>query len=167
MLRPELLGRVVAGDDVLLEQCANESIRMAQRSITMRQVLRSVDIETEDARYRLKPGTLLTTMLSATNRSAAPGLAEFDPSHYDGRRLVAVPGLATKELVSTFGHGPHTCPAARFSISAIRIALRRLLATYAFEPRFSAASPRLRQIGGVARAAKPCVVHYRERSAST
>ena len=40
--RPDLLTQVKAGDDVLLEQCANESIRMSQRSITLRQVLRAV-----------------------------------------------------------------------------------------------------------------------------
>src|SRR5262249_43381911 len=41
---PELLGRVAAGDDALLEQCANESIRLAQRSITLRLVLSPLDI---------------------------------------------------------------------------------------------------------------------------
>jgi cytochrome P450 len=45
---PELLARVRAGDDALLERCANESIRVAQRSITLREVLRPVDVEVEE-----------------------------------------------------------------------------------------------------------------------
>jgi cytochrome P450 len=161
--RPDLLDRVRHGDDVLLEQCANESIRMAQRSITMRQVLQPIEVDAGDRTYRLSPGTLLTTMLSVTNTSAAPGLEAFDPDHYAGRKLRADVPLPTRELVSTFGHGPHSCPAARFSISAIRTSIRRLLQEYEFTPSFRSASPRPRQIGGVARAAKPCRVEYRSR----
>ncbi len=44
--RPELLERVRAGDDDLLDRCASESIRMAQRSITLRQVLTPIDVDT-------------------------------------------------------------------------------------------------------------------------
>jgi cytochrome P450 len=72
--------------------------------------------------------------------------------------------LPTKEVVSTFGHGLHTCPAQRFSISAIVIAVQALVGRFDFEPRFSEARPRARQIGGVARAAAPCVVGYRVRT---
>lgn len=72
-------------------------------------------------------------------------------------------GLPARELVSTFGHGHHSCPAQRFSISAIRIAVRRLVDAYDFTPQFTTVEPRPRQIGGVARAARPCVVTYRRR----
>ncbi len=156
LLHPDLLARVRAGDDALLEQCANESIRMVQRSITMRQVLKPIAIDTGDGAYQLSPGTLLTTMLSVTNTTAAAGLDVFDPLHYEGRKLTSGVGLPTKELVSTFGHGPHSGPAARFSISAIRTSLGLLLDHY----EFTSAAPRLRQIGGVARAARPCWVGY-------
>jgi cytochrome P450 len=161
--RPALLDRVRAGDDELLEQCANESIRMAQRSITLRQVLTTIEVESDNTRYRLGPGVLLATMLSNNNSSAASGLDRFDPGHYRGRRLAPAVDLGTKELVSTFGHGVHTCPAARFSITAIRISIRGLLERYEFEPRFTSASPRRRQIGGVARSGRPCRVRYRTR----
>jgi cytochrome P450 len=160
---PALLDRVRQGDDALLEQCANESIRMAQRSITMRQVLQPIAVDAGDATYRLAPGTLLTTMLSVTNTSAGPGLETFDPAHYVGRKLAPDVPLPTRELVSTFGHGTHSCPAARFSISAIRTSIQLLLREYAFTPTFRSAAPRPRQIGGVARAAKPCRVEYRAR----
>jgi len=159
--RPTIVGRVLDGDDAILEQCANESIRMAQRSITLRQVVTAIELTDEHATYRLAPGVLLTTMLSVNNTTAAPGLDRFDPTHYDGRRL-AVP-LETRELVSTFGHGSHACPAQRFAISAIRIAVRRLLEHYEFEPAFSSLAPRPRQLGAVARAARPCPVRYRAR----
>ena len=161
--RPDLLERVSAGDDELLDRCANESIRMAQRSITLRQVLTPIEVDTGAGAYRIGPGILLCTMLSSHNTSAAPGLDRFDPDHYEGRRLSPGVPLPTKELVSTFGHGVHSCPAARFSISAIRVATRGLLDRYELTPRFTQAEPRRRQIGGVARAARPCRIRYRER----
>jgi cytochrome P450 len=161
--RPDLMEQVRSGDDALLDRCANESIRMAQRSITMRQVLQPTEVDTGGTTFRLEPGVLLTTMLSVHNTTAAPGLEVFDPGHYQGRNLSAGVALETKELVSTFGHGIHSCPAARFSISAIRIAIRGLLDQYELEPLFHRAEPRKRQIGGVARSARPCRVRYRRR----
>jgi cytochrome P450 len=163
LLRPALLERVAAGDDALLERCANESIRMAQRSITLRRVMRPIEIHDGERSYRVEPGAMVTTMLSVNNRSAAPSLEHFDPDHYEGRRLAKQLELPARELVSTFGHGRHSCPAQRFSISAIRIALRRLLDRYELIPEFSSATPRRRQLGGVARAERACVVSYRAR----
>jgi len=163
LLRPELLARVAGGDDELLERCANESIRMAQNSLTLRQVMQPIEVDDGATRYRLEPGVFLATMLSVNNTRAAPGLDRFDPDHYEGRRLARSVPLATRELVSTFGHGRHSCPAQRFSISAIRIALRRLIERYALAPEFRDAAPRPRQLGAVARAARPCRVRYRTR----
>lgn len=159
--RPELLRRVSDGDDVLLEQCASESIRLAQRSITLRQVLAPLDFDDGVRSYALSPGILITTMLSVNNASAAPGLERFDPAHYEGRKLAASVPLAAKEQVSTFGHGSHSCPAQRFSITAIRIAVRRLLQSFEFTPVFASVEPLRRQLGAVARAAAPCFVDYR------
>jgi cytochrome P450 len=164
LLRPALLERVAAGDESLLDQCANESIRMAQRSITLRRVLKPIDVFDGVRSYRLEPGTFLTTLLSVNNTRAAPGLERFDPAHYQGRRLAPDVPLAAREPVSTFGHGAHSCPAQRFSITAIRIAVQRLLADFELEPRFREASPRKGQLGAVARAAAPCRVRYVRRS---
>ncbi|HXQ59688.1 MAG TPA: cytochrome P450 [Acidimicrobiales bacterium] len=163
LLHPELSARVRDGEEGLLERCAYESIRMAQRSITLRQVLRPVDLDDGIRTYRVSPGVMIATMLSVTNTTAAHGLDHFDPDHYQGRRLAPSVVLPTKEVVSTFGHGIHTCPAQRFSISSIAVAVRRLLERFDMKPRFSDARPRSRQIGGVARAECPCVVHYRAR----
>ena len=155
--RPELLDAVRGGDTALLDRCASESIRMAQRSITLRYVLRPCEIDG----HALSPGTFITTMLPVLNTSVAPTLDRFDPDHYVGRRLV-VP-LAAKELVSTFGHGTHSCPAARFSIAAIRQAVTALIDRYELSPTFDRIGPRTRQMGGVARADRPATVSYRSR----
>jgi cytochrome P450 len=163
LARPELAARVRAGDAALVERCAHESIRMAQRSITLRRVLQPVVIDDGTCTYRVEPDAFVTTMLSSTNTSAAADLDRFDPDRYDGHRLRDVPGLATRELVSTFGHGRHSCPARRFSISAIRIALLRLWQRYELEPRWRGSPRPLRmQLGGVARA-RGCTVAYRAR----
>jgi cytochrome P450 len=163
LLHPEAMAAVRAGEPGFLERCAYESIRLAQRSITLRQVLRPLEFDDGHRSYRVEPGVMITTMLSVTNTSAAAGLDQFDPSHYQGRRLAPSVVLPTKEVVSTFGHGIHTCPAQRFSISAIVTAVRALVERFELTPRFTEARPRARQIGGVARAARPCVVDYRTR----
>lgn len=158
LLDPALLAAVRAGDDALLERCASEAIRLAQRSLTLRSVLApSVEV----AGHELPKCTMLATMLSVTNPTAAPGFDRFDASRWRGRKLAAE--LPAKELVSTFGHGSHSCPAARFSVTAIRMAVRSLVDAYDLSPAFGPAvpAPRRRQLGGVARAARPCRIGYR------
>jgi cytochrome P450 len=162
--RPELLAAVRAGDDALLERCAHESIRLRQRSIVLRRILKPCALSDEQATYRLEPGLSLATMMSVTNTTAAPGLDRFDPENYRGPLFQRTKALAGKELVTTFGHGAHYCPAARFSISAIRIATRALLERFELERRFDAPGPLRRQIGGVARADRPCRIGYLRRS---
>ena len=157
------LAAVRAGDDALLDRYAYESIRTAQRSITMRQVLRPIEFSVGDRVHHLAPGVLITTMLSVTNTSGDKRLGTFDPAHYDGRRFLLADDLPAKELVSTFGHGSHTCPAQRFSISAIRAAVRGLVDRYELTPQFTDPKPLTRQIGGVARADRPTPIAYRPR----
>jgi cytochrome P450 len=163
LAHPDDLAAVTAGDEDLLTRYAYESIRTAQRSITLRQVLRPIDVDADDGTHRLEPGVLITTLLSVTNTAPDLGLDRFDPAHYDGRRLVLAGQLPAKELVSTFGHGSHTCPAQRFSISAIRAAVYGLLDAYELTPQFTSPRPLTRQIGGVARADRPTPVRYLRR----
>ena len=160
---PDALVAARAGDDTLIEIAASESIRMAQRSITLREVLRPIEVDDGTTTYRLEPGVMLATMLGVTNSTAARDLSRWDPAHYVGRKLAPGVDVATRELVSTFGHGSHTCPAARFSISSIRIAVRRLIDTYDLDPNFVDLTPLRGQLGGVARASRPAVVTYRRR----
>ena len=163
LLRPELLARVREGDGALLESVANESIRLAQRSLTLRQVVRPVQVESDGRTWAVPPGAFVTTMLSVLNTTAAPGLDRFDPDHYRGRILSKDVPLPTREMVSTFGHGAHTCPAGRFSNVTICLAVQALVDALDLQPLFASAEPRRRQIGGVARAARPCRVRYARR----
>jgi cytochrome P450 len=163
VLHPDALARVRRGDDAFLERCAYESIRLAQRSLTLRQVLRPLELDDGRTKYTLAPGVLVATMLSVTNPTAAAGMDRFDPDHYEGRSPARSLALPARELVSTFGHGRHTCPAQRFSISAIRTAVQRLVERFELSPRFRSASPRRRQLGAVARSERPCAVAYRRR----
>ena len=147
----------------LLESCAMDSIRLAQRSITLRKVLRPCSIETDQGTFALAPGVYVTTLLSVNNR-AYDTLDRFDPGHYERGRLaehVRVPG---KEVVSTFGHGRHACVGERFATSAMKIAVLRLLAAFELTPEFVSATAPAGQLGAVARAAAPCPVRYRRKA---
>ena len=119
VLHPDALGRVEGGDGAFLERAAMEAIRLGQHSIITREVLRPCVLDTGAEHYRLEPGTHVATMVPLTNRSAGPGLDGYDPDRWDGRRLRDEGTLAAPELVTTFGHGPHRCPAQRFSLRAI------------------------------------------------
>jgi cytochrome P450 len=164
LARPDLMAAVRGGDTAVLESVASESIRLAQRSITLRAVLQPIDVEDGRATYRIAPGAFVTTMLSVTNLTAAPGYERFEAARYRGRRLLAADDLPASELVSTFGHGRHACPAQRFSIAAIRTALARLLDRYELTPRYGRVEPLRRQLGAVARPNGPCWVTYRARA---
>jgi cytochrome P450 len=163
VLHPEARARVEAGDTAFLERCELESIRLGQRSIMMRSVLESCSVSDGDETYALDPGVILATMLPVTNLTAAPGFDTYDPDRWDGRRLRNVAAIAGRELVTTFGHGSHRCPAQRFSLSAIGRAVSRMVSTFELEPSFVAIRPLPLQIGGVARPADLCLVSYRRR----
>lgn len=147
-------------EDAFVDALAEEAIRWAQRSITLRKVSRPLRLDDGRRTLDVAPGVYVATMLSVTNRSAAPPLASFDPAHY-ARGALTVP-LRSKEEVSTFGHGAHSCPGRRFALAAIRIAVRAHLRRLELTPTFdaSAAAPRAEQIGAVARTADPCRVRY-------
>jgi len=159
---PVEASRVAEGDRVVSEACALESIRLAQRSIMSRYVLEPVDLDVGDAVHRVPPGVTVATLLPLTNLSSAPGLTEWDPSRWRGRRLADPSTLAAVELVTAFGHGRHTCPAQPFSLAAMTSSLRRLLRSFRWDAGWTGRPVPLRtQIGGVARASGPCPVSYR------
>ena len=163
LLHPPALARVAGGDDAFLQGCVLESIRLAQRSIMMRAALATIEVDDGTRIYRVDPDVVIATMLPLTNASAASGLERYDPERWAGRRLRDEIALPAKELVATFGHGRHACPAQRFSLSAIARTVRRLVDTYELEARFTTVRPYPDQLGGVARAAEPCPVRYRRR----
>ena len=65
--------------------------------------------------------------------------------------------------MTTFGFGPHRCPAQRFSLSAITRTVARLADNYELQARFDMVRPLPGQIGGVGRAADPCPIGYTAR----
>lgn len=160
---PEVLARVrtsQGADQDLVTRCVLESTRIGQRSIMLRTVLTPVSIDDGSQTYEVSPGATLATFLPLTNMHAGPGLDRYDPDRWQGPRLVSPPGLPP-ELVITFGHGPHTCPARPFSVTAMSRVIARLFDAYDLEPQFDDPKPRPDQIGGVARAAEPCPVTVR------
>ena len=161
--RPDLLERVRAGDVALLERCTHESIRLRQRSIVLRRAMQDTHLEDEHTRYHIQSGAFVATMMPNTNVSAVSGLETFDPENYAGPRFLRAKELTARELVSTFGHGAHTCPAMRFSTEAIREFVSQLVDRFELTPRYSAPRPLRNQIGGVARADRPCRIRYAAR----
>jgi cytochrome P450 len=163
LLHPDVQARVRAGEEGLLERCALESTRLAQRSIMLRAVLRPTTVTDEATTWSVEPGDVVATFLPLTNTSAMPGLEGYDPDRWLRRRLRDEDQLAARELVTTFGHGRHTCPAMPFSLSAMTRSVQRLLDAHDLEAGFDGARPLPGQIGGVARADGPCPMHYSAR----
>ena len=163
LLHPEVSARVAAGEPGLAERCALESTRLAQRSIMLRYVLQPVDIDDGVAVRTVGRGATIATLLPLLNTSSAPGLTSYDPDRWSGRRLRDEAALASRELVTSFGHGKHTCPAQPFSLAAISRTVTRLFDQFELTPLFGAVAPLPGQIGGVARASAPSMVRYRAR----
>ncbi len=164
MEHPDEAEAVRLGDTGLAETCALESTRMAQRSIMARFTLAPFSIDLEEGPLDVPAGMTVATLLPLTNCSAAPGLDCWDPARWNRRRLRTPNGLAAAELVTVFGHGGHSCPARPFSLGAMTLTSRRLLSQFRWEPTWSAhPDPVPAQIGGVARAAAPCLARYRRR----
>ena len=158
LLRPDLAAAALA-DPALMENCALESIRMAQRSIMLREVLQETTLSDESTTYRLQPGATVATLLSLTNTSAAAGLEDYDPARWVRRRL-STPVLEERTLVTTFGHGAHTCPAQPFSLHAMVRTAHRVLGLGDLTAEFTSPAPLRGQIGGVGRSQAPCPVHF-------
>ena len=144
---------------LFMEQVLMESVRLAQRSITLRKVLAPIDFSDANTTYHIPPGVYVTTLLSVTN-TQTPALASFDADRYEGSRLSAQNTPAGKETVSTFGHGKHACPAKRFSLMMCKAVIIRLLENFHFEPLFQNPAPSSRQLGGVARSHTPALLRY-------
>lgn len=112
----------------LLEQCFHESIRLAQQSLTLRLVGKPIKIQD----YTVVPGYYIATLLSCLNLQQdhfKDDASQFLPEkHYlRGGKInpeCIVPGATY--AISTFGHGPHTCPGQRFAILLAKTIVSRL-----------------------------------------
>jgi cytochrome P450 len=164
LTHPAEAARIAEGDRARAEQCAMESTRMAQRSIMARYVMADVELAVGEVSLVVEPGVTIATLLPLTNTTAGPGLGEWNPDRWNRRRLAEPNSLPAPELVTTFGHGRHTCPAQPFSLASMTAAVTRLFGAYVIEPAWGTnPRPVSAQIGGVARAAGPCAAHYRPR----
>jgi cytochrome P450 len=164
LVHPEQLRLVAAGDVDLAQRCALESTRLAQRSIMARAVLKPVVFDTGAAIVDVPPGWTIATLLPLLNASVAPGLQRWAPDRWQRHRLADAGALASPMLVTAFGHGRHSCPAQPFSLSAMTMAMTRLLGRYDMTPTWGEyPRPVPAQIGGVARSAHPCHVGYTRR----
>jgi cytochrome P450 len=141
------------------EQLLMESVRLAQRSITLRKVMKEMQFDCGDAVYTIQPGVYITTMLSVIN-TQTPELARFDPDHYQGRRICPELVAQGRETISTFGHGSHACPAQKFSHNMCKVLLARLLEQFEFGFPDGAIAPSDSQMGGVARASGDVVLPF-------
>jgi cytochrome P450 len=135
---------------------ALEAIRLGQRSIMLREVLRPITFDAGDRVYEIDAGVQLATMLPLTN--LADGRDAFDLERASRDRASNDP------TITTFGHGSHRCPAQRFSLQTITRAVNRLRADFALTPRFDRVDAPPMQIGGVGRAALPCPLAYERRA---
>jgi cytochrome P450 len=161
---PTQLARLRSGrsDSVeFAQRCALESTRLAQRSLMTRTVLSPVDFDTGEVTYQVPPGWNIATLLPLLNTSVAPGLKQWDPDRWTRHRLSEQNALPSPMLVTAFGHGRHSCPAQPFSLAAMTAATTHLLREYQMTPGWTShPQPVPAQIGGVARAAGPCLVDY-------
>jgi cytochrome P450 len=143
-----------------IEQLMMECVRIAQRSITLRRVLKPVQFDDGAHVYDVPVGIYITTMLSVTNTQTEE-LRRFDPDHYVRNALPQSLTPLGKETVSTFGHGKHACPAQRFSHHMCKIVVAGILDRFAMEPLFSDPQPSSRQLGGVARPEATMRIQFR------
>lgn len=146
------------------EQLLMESIRLAQRSITLRKVMKEIRFDCGSETYTIQPGVYITTMLSVIN-TQTPELARFDPDHYQGRRIDPSLIANGKETISTFGHGAHACPAQKFSHNMCKVLLSLLLEQFEFGALAESVEPSGTQMGGVARAAQDVLLRFRRKCA--
>lgn len=137
---------VLDGDDSIrdsdrasLDRRSLVAIEAAQRSIMMRTALRPIEVDDGEQVHTVERGTIVATMVPITNAEGGP-------------------------WTTTFGHGSHRCPAKRFSLSAMARTLTAVWSAFDLTPRFGdLPGPLELQIGGVGRAADPCLVDYVRR----
>ena len=122
----------------LVDACMQESLRLSQRSLTLRKVLKPVALQLSEGGQDvvLQPGCYVATLLSVTNpllkddgregpldgeSSSRPSLG-FEPSNFS-QNVIKNHLVDHVETVSTFGHGRHACPGRSFALMIAKIIL--------------------------------------------
>jgi cytochrome P450 len=109
LAHPAEAARVQQGDRGLAERCALESIRLAQRSIMARYVLKPMSLDVGDFVHEVPPGVTVATLLPMTNSSSSPGLEVWDPNHWKGRRLAEGSKLPSGTVATPVRPSPSHC----------------------------------------------------------
>eukprot|EP01102_Stenamoeba_stenopodia_P007771 TRINITY_DN2188_c0_g1_i2.p1 TRINITY_DN2188_c0_g1~~TRINITY_DN2188_c0_g1_i2.p1 ORF type:complete len:503 (+),score=85.20 TRINITY_DN2188_c0_g1_i2:62-1570(+) len=160
-----------------LEQCINESLRIAQQSITLRKVLSPEGVLVDG--FRVPKDYYVVTLLSVLNTSdtiVKPVVNEknetvlptdFYPERYargsgEDSKLPYLLKPGMEYSISTFGHGRHACPGNSFAMLVIKIVVIRFITKLQLKPKFSNVFVPETQIGGVGRANQPCHVYYKK-----
>ena len=136
-----------------IEDVVQESLRLAQQSITLRKVMKPCQF----GDYAIPPGYYLATLLSITNQQTPidqPPADQFWPF----RNL-----SKTNYNISTFGHGYHACPGQHFAMIVTKVFVVYLLTgqhSLILEPEFSDVKIPPTSVGAVARSQHPCIVRY-------
>eukprot|EP00118_Oscarella_pearsei_P010338 m.63062 g.63062 ORF g.63062 m.63062 type:complete len:469 (+) comp35137_c0_seq1:203-1609(+) len=141
-----------------IEDVAQESLRLAQQSITLRKVMK----ESPFGSYRVKKGCYLATLLSITNMGVPDG--QQPPGQFWPFRKLDEASLGSQQyVVSTFGHGFHACPGKKFALLIVKAFLIHALSgknKLTLEPQFKTVDIPPGSVGAVARASHPCLVKY-------
>ena len=144
----------------LLDQCFNESTRIAQQSLTLRLVLNPIEIE----QYKIVPGYYIATLLSCLNTddSILPNASKFSPEeHYENGKIKGFVEGADFS-VSSFGFGVHSCPGKKFATIANKIILSHIIDKLDLTPQYTDPKIIETQMGAVGRTVDPCTVKYKK-----
>ena len=138
-----------------------ESIRVAQRSIMMRAVVRPCVVADETHEYAVERGVTIATLLPLTNCPAGSDLAVYDPDRWSRRRLRGRPparGTRARDHVRPRrAHVPGAAVLARGDDRGAHVVRRRAFDASLAGP---VSAPRRAQIGGIARPEHPCEITY-------
>eukprot|EP01091_Cochliopodium_minus_P002260 TRINITY_DN12123_c0_g1_i1.p1 TRINITY_DN12123_c0_g1~~TRINITY_DN12123_c0_g1_i1.p1 ORF type:complete len:485 (-),score=111.29 TRINITY_DN12123_c0_g1_i1:30-1391(-) len=144
----------------LLDQCFNESIRLAQQSLTLRLVMNPVNI----GKYKIVPGYYIATLLSCLNvdESILPNASKFAPEeHYENGKIKGFIQGADYS-VSAFGFAVHHCPGKKFATISSKIIISHIIDKLDLTPDFTTPKILETQMGAVGRTVDPCFVSYKK-----
>lgn len=140
-----------------IEDVVQESLRLAQQSITLRKVMRPCQF----GDFHIPPGYYLATLLSITNQQTPTDQPPPD-QFWPFRDLNSLSGKV-QYAVSTFGHGYHACPGQTFAMIVTKVFLIHLLAgqhSLTLQPEFADVEIPPSSVGAVARSKHPCMVTF-------
>ena len=161
---PSIVDQILTEGDGVLDSFSHESIRMSQRSIVLRRVVTPIEVADEKATYRVSPARSLRRCCRSPTSPPPKGSTSSTSTTTEARFFFVQMIWPHASWSPPTAMASTPAPAHRFSTSAIRHSVGELFRRYELSAEFDAPLPLPRQIGGVARADRPCKVRYRARS---